>query len=210
MNVTLIHNSISSYSGLHFHSVSLMPHILYYYRSLNTVKIWIWFVLLPTSPRALSSRWTIVKWDRWGRKKKKKLVVWDLSPAVTFYGVTHILTLGQYIVNKPSFDWQVTFHYREIIEALWKSKQTRHTLCHNQDTLQSGRTGQENFAAGLQTESPDLSVSFGLNLTTKPSCYYELTRLHTHFISWPWGSLSPPKECWHITLFCSDRVYMPW
>lgn len=67
--------------------------------------------------------------------KEMKLVVWHLSWAVTVYGVTQTHTLRQYTVNEPNFDWHVTFHLGKIV-AQGKSKQTPHTQCHNQGTLQ--------------------------------------------------------------------------
>lgn len=50
---------------------------------------------------------------------------------------------------------------------------TSRTLCRGR------RTGQENFAAGLQTETPDLPLSFWFYLTTKPHKKSFSDKMHT-------------------------------
>ena len=154
-----------------------------------------------------------------------------LSPTVTLCGVTNTHTLGQYGVNKPTFDWQVTFHYGGIAEAQSKSKQTRHTQCHSQDTprrqtdRQTDRTGKICFRTSdwnsrLSTvilipfkhkSSWGGSEKTDMLLGTGRNC---ITLGFDQFIPCCWGvglqswaHLSNAGRCsYSITAHCSDRV----
>lgn len=164
VNVVLIHTAVqSSHSGLQFGLPSLClpypPIPCTFYCSLKKVnknpKYDFDLYFCRHQPRALSFRWNCCEVGP--LRMERKLVVRHLSPTVTLYGVTNTHTLGQYRVNKPTFDWQVTFHYGGIAEAQSKSKQTRPTQCHSQDTpqRQTGRQDRENllqdFRLKLQT-----------------------------------------------------------
>lgn len=80
-----------------------------------------------------------------------KLIVWHLSTAVSLCGVTHARIHGQYMVNKPGFDWQVTFHYRKksLRHSANPNRQDTHyvtarTLCRQTDR-QDGETLLQDF-----------------------------------------------------------------